>query len=1151
VNPKEILQELRRFVELKEIETNQLLPDSGFKSTFDPINTYLDQLQKGTKPETAAEGLFRPLAEIFFEAPALPQVGLGAGFVDFKLDAKEESSIVIELKPLFHSYDAERFKSFSLQPADHQSQVQRYLQHSEYLILTDLRDAYIFSARDVWEGLKPFKKLPFADLLESALARHNLLDVVRDAEDGEVRPDLDRAFFKDLQDWFRAFEPVRFKDETQHDELVIQILNQLIFAKTMEDYSLVRYRQLQDDWEKAKERWRAKGTHRIVRQFLQDFEIFFEDYYDTELFERSIWGELDLDQRNLDRFARLLEAVLGVDEWSKTFQRGIVHYNYRLINEDIFGKSYEMFLAANRKDEGIFYTPAGITAPMADSLVDGLFAPLTNQICEAVSAGKADFATGNRLMQALSGITIADTASGSGGFLIKVLRAVWRYYQRVDESSRWVKNWQNGGDLMDTPPNVQQAREFRDRWNFENRRVLVAQILLRHVFAVDKDAGAIEVAKTNLWKEAVKLSTDDYNFRRLTGDINRTLPSLRLNFVCADSLVDTDPVRQVAYLSEVCGDAMKKLCELRQKYIANPSEHAPLEEALTLEAKLRENLTEHFQAEPLPAPPIFVALRFFPAWFSQNGKARPENERGFDGIIGNPPWEGFKPIRKEFAANFYRGKPQFNKMGMDGPAFEKWFVGELKTNQAFAKRWCEHEAYYERHKEYFGRVYKKQGTGDWNLFKLFIERDLSLVRFGGLFSLLVPSSIQTDEGCADLRRWFITEHRLDELTSFENRGYKVLEKGREATKQIFPDVDSRFKFGFFKVVKGATTPKDHAFDARFYLHDPKDAFAPPIRYSLEMLSVFSPDNLAFMEFRSPDEYELGRKIRGNHALLGSLGYRFRRELHLTGDARFLHKIGTKKLAAGELKLLEGKSIFQYDPEFSPPSWFVEEPEIRVELLRKEVFRIADFIRDNKTKFFEGKPLPESRGALQEVVQTVFEKRKFKLHYEFERLAYREVGSSTNERTLIASILPARACFSHKLMYLTPCRYSLGAKGKLEQEEVPLQDALTLLTLMNSLTLNFYVRSKVSTGVSVHHLYELPIPQLTAAQKKKLSDAAAKLLKNPRDVKERAALEVFIARELYSLSLDDWKHLTGTFTFGSDSATKEELDEIIRQSLTLW
>jgi hypothetical protein len=219
-------------------------------------------------------------------------------------------------------------------------------------------------------------------------------------------------------------------------------------------------------------------------------------------------------------------------------------------------------------------------------------------------------------------------------------------------------------------------------------------------------------------------------------------------------------------------------------------------------------------------------------------------------------------------------------------------------------------------------------------------------------------------------------------------------------------------------------------------------------------------------------------------------------------------------------------------------------------LRKEVFRIADFVRDAATKVFEGKPLPKTRDDLEKAIKATFEKRRFKLHYEFERLAYREVGSSTNERTLIASILPSRACFSHKLMYLTPCRYNLGTKAALEQTEFPPEEAQALLTLLNSLTLNFYARCKVSTGVSVHHLYELPIPKLTSTHKKKLAASAAKLLKDPRELKERAMLEIFIARDLYDVSLDDWKHLTGTYTFGS-GPTKEELDEIIRQSLLLW
>jgi hypothetical protein len=136
------------------------------------------------------------------------------------------------------------------------------------------------------------------------------------------------------------------------------------------------------------------------------------------------------------------------------------------------------------------------------------------------------------------------------------------------------------------------------------------------------------------------------------------------------------------------------------------------------------------------------------------------------------------------------------------------------------------------------------------------------------------------------------------------------------------------------------------------------------------------------------------------------------------------------------------------------------------------------------------------------------------------------------------------------MYLNPYQYEVDREGNLQQLEIDSAPIRELVCLANSLALNFYLRSKVSTHVSVFQFLELPIPQLTVAQKKRIEDSAARLLKEPRDVKERAVLEVFIARELYGLSLEDWKHLTGTFTFGS-GPTKEELDEIIRQSIALW
>src|SRR5208283_598807 len=208
-------------------------------------------------------------------------------------------------------------------------------------------------------------------------------------------------------------------------------------------------------------------------------------------------------------------------------------------------------------------------------------------------------------------------------------------------------------------------------------------------------------------------------------------------------------------------------------------------------------------------------------------------------------------------------------------------------------------------------------TGDWNFWKLFIERDLSLVRQGGLFSLLVPSGLQTDEGCADLRRWLCTENTMTELTSFENKGYREVREGKEQRKQIFPDVHPQFKFSFFKVVKGLQPHEDHKFDARFYLHDPKDVFATPVHYSVEMIRRFSPENFGIMEFRSESDYQLCAKIRGAHALLKDLGRTFRREFHITEDAHFFTKCGSRKLAEGEMPLYEGKMVHQFDGHFLP------------------------------------------------------------------------------------------------------------------------------------------------------------------------------------------------------------------------------------------
>ena len=1152
MNYNEILDALREFTSRERVDFLPLAPDPAPLSPYAPIEKYVLDLKNGAKPESAAEDLFTALCKDVLGFQPTRQVGVAEGYVDFMLPERMGEPMQLELKPLFLRDGPDALWRRDANPKNHVAQVKKYLRDHEYLTLTDLRTAWFFNARDFYFENKPFAAMPFADFLVRCRETRSVLDTLRRVEDTAEKPELEQQFFEDLKIWFNEFDKVKWTPAEQAAESIILLINKLIFARTIEDFGLVPYRFTQDEYIRQTHRWEAKGAHRIVPKFLDEFEDFFDEYYDTEIFSQRVWERLDKDPANLQRFCEKLNFVLGINPWDQAFSRGIVHYNYRRIDEDIFGKSYEMFLAANRKDEGIYYTPASITGPMADSLVNSLAGNLVDGICAAVGSQNCDFQQADQLMAQLAELRVADTACGSGGFLIKVLRSFWRQYQRIDQACAWVNRILKPANgelyLAEMPPNVEAALAFRRRQNLENHRILIAQILLRHIFGVDKDPGAIEVAKTNVWKEAVKLSPAHYNYRELKTDVVRILPNLELNFHSADSLVDVELNQQAAWLAEYHQAELKKLAELRARYIQNPMIHGALDEALELRRRVRADLVEHFQGENLPCEPGGFALHFWPCWFSADGKQA--KTPGFDGIIGNPPWEGFKPVRKEFAANFYHGKPRFSKMGMDGPAFDKWFEGESKANAEFAARWHEYEIGYEHHSEFFGRRFKYQGGGDYNLYKLFIEGDLALLRDGGRLSLLVPSGLQTDEGCGPLRKLLLTEHRFGELTSFENRGYTAIENGKEKTMHIFPDVDSRYKFGFFKVEKGEKPDDDHAFDARFYLLDPKDALKPPFRYSVEMIRRFSPENFSIMEFRSEADYRLCAKIRGEHPLLKGHGYRLASELHMTNDSHFFRKLGATKVVSGQLPLYEGKMIHQFDAKFAPGNYAIEEDEVREELLRKEIFRLVKLVREVEPKNLEGNATPKKREELEERLREIFAAKKFKLHYECPRTVYREIGRTTDERTIIATEVAANVCLNNKLPYLSPLEFELSDKGQLKQTELATNDARSFLALLNSLVLNYYIRSKISATLNMFYMYELPVPTITTAQTKKLAGSADKLLKNPRDVKERAGLEVFIARELYGLSLEDWKHLTGTFTFGS-GATKEELDEIIRQSIELW
>ena len=84
--------------------------------------------------------------------------------------------------------------------------------------------------------------------------------------------------------------------------------------------------------------------------------------------------------------------------------------------------------------------------------------------------------------------------------------------------------------------------------------------------------------------------------------------------------------------------------------------------------------------------------------------------------------------------------------------------------------------------------YPLLGGGDINLYSLFVERAMHLIKPDGLVGLLTPSGIYADKTAARFFKTVSTNGRVSGLFDFENR--------RLGTKlpPFFPDVDGRFKF---------------------------------------------------------------------------------------------------------------------------------------------------------------------------------------------------------------------------------------------------------------------------------------------------------------------------------------------------------------------
>ena len=174
---------------------------------------------------------------------------------------------------------------------------------------------------------------------------------------------------------------------------------------------------------------------------------------------------------------------------------------------------------------------------------------------------------------------------------------------------------------------------------------------------------------------------------------------------------------------------------------------------------------------------------------------------GFDAVIGNPPWDRMKLQQVEWFAT------RHCEIAMAQRASDrKRLIADLeKAGDPLAR---DFEEASERTMAAVrmardGGDYPLLSGGDVNLYSLFVERAMTLVRPDGMVGLLTPSGIASDKTAARFFKGVATGGKLKALYDFENK------------KVFFPDVHASFKFCVFVA---RLSPVEDPAKCAFYLH---------------------------------------------------------------------------------------------------------------------------------------------------------------------------------------------------------------------------------------------------------------------------------------------------------------------------------------------
>ena len=427
---------------------------------------------------------------------------------------------------------------------------------------------------------------------------------------------------------------------------------------------------------------------------------------------------------------------------------------------------------------------------------------------------------------------------------------------------------------------------------------------------------------------------------------------------------------------------------------------------------------------------------------------------GFDAVIGNPPWDRMKLQQVEWfaarrpdialAQRASERKRLIGDMEAAGDPLADEFTRANRRSMAAirAARSC--------------GDYPLLSGGDLNLYSLFVERAMTLVKPEGIVGLLVPSGIASDKTAAKFFREVASKGRLRALYDFENK------------KVFFPDVHASFKFCTF--VAGPS-PSNRPASCAFFLHSVDELDNPERCFDLaasDFVKV-NPNTGTAPIFRGRRDAELTTAIYDRLPVLvdRSLGrevkawpVKYKRMFDMTNDSsRFRtreeleeseggYPIGGNRYRSPEgdwVPLYVGRMIHQFDHRAA--SVEVQAANVHNPALSAEITPVMK--ADPKFVPTPQYWVPAGAVAFPDDCKWA--------------IAFRDIARATDSRTMIAAAVPLVG-LGNTAPAILP-----------EVAEVKQSEMALLLANLGTIVLDYVVRQKTqSTHVNWYLVEQLPV-----------------------------------------------------------------------------